>query len=265
MGFTLQNTSHSVNIKERLDFSCAIFDAAGQLVANAPHIPVHLGSMGEAVQALRQHHGAALPPGTVYVSNNPYNGGTHLPDITVITPVFLPASSETLDPKNRRKPDFYVASRGHHADIGGITPGSMPAQSQTLGEEGILLDNTVLVRAGVFQTEVLRRILTRGEHPARNPEQNLADLQAQVAANGRGARELLKLVQQYGWEQVNAYLGYVQDNGEQAVRGAIDRLIQAHRPRELAEPRNLAFLNRRMNLQKKTLLQKGLQRLNLLS
>ncbi|MGA1601053.1 MAG: hydantoinase/oxoprolinase family protein, partial [Prochlorothrix sp.] len=238
MGFTLQNTSHSVNIKERLDFSCAIFDAAGQLVANAPHIPVHLGSMGEAVQALRQHHGAALPPGTVYVSNNPYNGGTHLPDITVITPVFLPASSETLDPKTRRKPDFYVASRGHHADIGGITPGSMPAQSQTLGEEGILLDNTVLVRAGVFQTEVLRRILTRGEHPARNPEQNLADLQAQVAANGRGAQELLKLVQQYGWEQVNAYLGYVQDNGEQAVRGAIDRLIQAHRPRELAEPRN---------------------------
>ncbi|MGA1284334.1 MAG: hydantoinase B/oxoprolinase family protein [Prochlorothrix sp.] len=237
MGFTLENTSHSVNIKERLDFSCAIFDSAGQLVANAPHIPVHLGSMGEAVQALRQHHGKALPPGTVYVSNNPYNGGTHLPDITVITPVFLSDAGQLVPTATEPyQPHFYVASRGHHADIGGITPGSMPAQSQTLAEEGILLDNEVLVKAGVLQREALYQRLTQGAYPARNPEQNLADLQAQVAANEKGAQELAKLVQQYGWEIVKAYLGYVQDNGEAAVRGAIDRLIQAHRSQ--GEPRS---------------------------
>ena len=241
MGFTLQNTSHSVNIKERLDFSCAIFDSAGNLVANAPHIPVHLGSMGEAVQALRQHHGKALPPGTVYVSNNPYNGGTHLPDITVITPVFLSDAGQLVPAaKNPRQPHFYVASRGHHGDIGGITPGSMPAQSRTLAEEGILLDNEILVKAGVFQTEALAHKLTQAAYPARNLGQNLADLQAQVAANEKGAQELAKLVQQYGGEMVKAYLGYVQDNGEAAVRRAIDRLIQTQRSQ--GEPRSALSL-----------------------
>ncbi|MEP6517337.1 hydantoinase B/oxoprolinase family protein [Microcoleus vaginatus] len=215
MGVTLQNTSSSVNIKERLDFSCAIFDKNGQLVANAPHIPVHLGSMSESVEALILAQGNAIQPGDVYVSNNPYNGGTHLPDITVITPVFDPDSSLPL---------FYVASRGHHADIGGITPGSMPPNSTTVTEEGVLLDNFLLVSEGNFREQELLEILTSGNFPVRNSAQNIADLQAQIAANKRGAEELSKMVEHYGLETVQAYMGFVQDNAEESVRRVIDVL-----------------------------------------
>ena len=215
MGVTLQNTSSSVNIKERLDFSCAIFDKNGQLVANAPHIPVHLGSMSESVEALILAQGNATQPGDVYVSNNPYNGGTHLPDITVITPVFDRDSSLPL---------FYVASRGHHADIGGITPGSMPPNSTTLTEEGVLLDNFLLVSEGKFREKELLELLTAGNFPVRNSAQNIADLQAQIAANKRGAEELSKMVEHYGLETVQAYMGFVQDNAEESVRRVIDVL-----------------------------------------
>ncbi|MEG4055884.1 MULTISPECIES: hydantoinase B/oxoprolinase family protein [unclassified Microcoleus] len=215
MGVTLQNTSSSVNIKERLDFSCAIFDKNGQLVANAPHIPVHLGSMSESVEALILAQGNAIQPGSVYVSNNPYNGGTHLPDITVITPVFDRDSSLPL---------FYVASRGHHADIGGITPGSMPPNSTTVTEEGVLLDNFLLVSEGSFREKELLELLTAGNFPVRNSAQNIADLQAQIAANKRGAEELLEMVKHYGLETVQAYMGFVQDNAEESVRRVIDVL-----------------------------------------
>jgi 5-oxoprolinase (ATP-hydrolysing) len=215
MGVTLQNTSSSVNIKERLDFSCAIFDKNGQLVANAPHIPVHLGSMSESVEALILAQGNAIQPGDVYVSNNPYNGGTHLPDITVITPVFDGDSSLPL---------FYVASRGHHADIGGITPGSMPPNSTTVTEEGVLLDNFLLVSEGLFREKELLEILIAGNFAVRNTAQNIADLQAQIAANKRGAEELLKMVEHYGLETVQAYMGFVQDNAEESVRRVIDVL-----------------------------------------
>jgi 5-oxoprolinase (ATP-hydrolysing) len=214
MGITLQNSSSSVNIKERLDFSCAIFDQQGQLIANAPHIPVHLGSMSESVRSLMQAHRDTLKPGDVYISNNPYNGGTHLPDITVVTPVF----------GNAEKPLFYLASRGHHADIGGITPGSMPPHSMSVEEEGILLDNKKLVAAGQFLESDLRQWLKASAYPARNPDRNIADLQAQIAANERGIQELLRTVDHYGLEMVQAYMGYVQDNAEAAVRKAIDSL-----------------------------------------
>ncbi|MBP0031918.1 MAG: hydantoinase B/oxoprolinase family protein [Roseofilum sp. Belize BBD 4] len=216
MGVTLQNTAVSVNIKERLDFSCALFDPEGNLVANAPHIPVHLGSMSESVKALIQDKGNQIKPGEVYLSNNPYNGGTHLPDITAITPVFLP--------QNPIKPSFYVASRGHHADLGGITPGSMPPHSQTITEEGILFDNFLLVTEGRFEANLLIDRLLAPPYPARNYSQNLADLQAQIAANNQGVRELVKMVNQYGLETVQSYMGYVQDNAEQAVRSAIAQL-----------------------------------------
>ncbi|MFM9265759.1 hydantoinase B/oxoprolinase family protein [Tychonema sp. BBK16] len=215
MGITLQNTSSSVNIKERLDFSCAIFDQNGQLVANAPHIPVHLGSMSESISALISAKAATIKPGDVYVSNNPYNGGTHLPDITVITPVFDNTNSLVL---------FYVASRGHHADIGGITPGSMPPNSTSVTQEGVLLDNFQLVSEGKFQEPKLLEILTTGNFPVRNPAQNLADLQAQIAANKRGAEELLKMVEHYSLEIVQAYMSFVQDNAEESVRKVIDVL-----------------------------------------
>ncbi|MDB9516763.1 hydantoinase B/oxoprolinase family protein [Roseofilum reptotaenium CS-1145] len=216
MGVTLKNTAVSVNIKERLDFSCALFDPEGNLVANAPHIPVHLGSMSESVKALIQDKGNQIKPGEVYLSNNPYNGGTHLPDITVITPVFLP--------QKPIKPSFYVASRGHHADLGGITPGSMPPHSQTITEEGILFDNFLLVTEGRFEADLLIDRLLAPPYPARNYSQNLADLQAQIAANNQGVRELVKMVNQYGLETVQSYMGYVQENAEQAVRTAIAQL-----------------------------------------
>ncbi|GAP93862.1 hydantoinase B/oxoprolinase family protein [Leptolyngbya sp. NIES-2104] len=213
MGITLQNTSYSVNIKERLDFSCAIFDRNGQLVANAPHIPVHLGSMSESVSSLIRARGNTLKPGDAFASNNPYNGGTHLPDITVITPVFVGNS-----------PMFYVASRGHHADIGGITPGSMPPHSTTINQEGILLDNVQIVDRGKFQEAELLELLTTGHYPVRNPVQNLADLQAQIAANERGVQELRRIVEQYGLEVVQAYMQHVQNNAEESVRRVIDVL-----------------------------------------
>ncbi|MEG5058107.1 hydantoinase B/oxoprolinase family protein [Microcoleus sp. A2-C5] len=215
MGVTLQNTSSSVNIKERLDFSCAVFDQNGQLVANAPHIPVHLGSMSESVEALILAQSHTIKPGDVYVSNNPYNGGTHLPDITAITPVFDNSSSLPL---------FYVASRGHHADIGGITPGSMPPHSKIVTEEGVLFDNFQLVSEGNFRESELLETLTAGDFPVRNVAQNIADLQAQVAANNRGVAELLKMVEHYGLETVQAYMGFVQDNAEESVRRVIEVL-----------------------------------------
>jgi 5-oxoprolinase (ATP-hydrolysing) len=219
MGISLQNTSTSVNIKERLDFSCAIFDRHGQLVANAPHIPVHLGSMSESVESLISHlHRTekSLHPGDVYVLNNPYNGGTHLPDITVITPVFA-------DPE-LPQPLFYVASRGHHADIGGITPGSMPPNSTQITEEGILIDNFQLVDSGTFKEAEFLDLLQSSSYPARNPQQNIADIQAQIAANEKGVRELKTMVSHYGLETVEAYMGHVQDNAEDCVRRAISVL-----------------------------------------
>ena len=214
MGIVLQNTASSVNIKERLDFSCAIFDRDGLLVANAPHIPVHLGSMSASVSSLIDDLGTKIKPGNVYLSNNPYNGGTHLPDTTVITPVFLEGESGDF-------PIFYVASRGHQADIGGITPGSMPPHSKHIEEEGILFDNFVLVESGNFQEDAVRKKLTDSKYPARNPNRNIADFQAQIAANKRGMNELLKMVEQYGLETVRAYMQFVRDNAEAAVKGAI--------------------------------------------
>lgn len=219
MGITLQNTASSVNIKERLDFSCAIFDQNGQLVANAPHIPVHLGSMSESVKALIKDKNHTLQPGDVYISNNPYNGGTHLPDITVITPVFLTESSPTS-----AAPMFYLASRGHHADIGGITPGSMPPNSISVEQEGILFDNFQLVSCGRFQEIKLLEKLNSSPYPARNPAQNIADLQAQIAANKRGIQEIENMVNHFGLETVQAYMKYVQDNAEESVRRVINVL-----------------------------------------
>lgn len=230
MGITLQNTSTSVNIKERLDFSCAIFDRNAELVANAPHIPVHLGSMSESVQALVHDRGSELRSGDVYLSNNPYNGGTHLPDITVITPVFAEDSGELRNGDNfsqchePQTPLFYVASRGHHADIGGITPGSMPPNSRTIDDEGILFDNLPLVKQGEFLEAEIRDRLTQSDHPARNPDRNIADLRAQIAANTRGVRELRSMVNTYGLATVCAYMQHVQDNAEAAVRQAIASL-----------------------------------------
>ena len=215
MGITLQNTASSVNIKERLDFSCAIFDQQGLLVANAPHIPVHLGSMSESVKSLIQDKGNKLQPGDIYLSNNPYNGGTHLPDVTAITPVFDDKNQEIL---------FYVASRGHQADIGGITPGSMPPNSTSISEEGILFDNFLLVEKGEFREQEVRVVLVSNSYPARNPDQNIADFQAQIAANEKGLQELQRMVNQYGLETVQAYMKFVQDNAEECVRKAIDVL-----------------------------------------
>jgi 5-oxoprolinase (ATP-hydrolysing) len=215
MGATLANTAYSVNIKERLDFSCAIFDAAGNLVANAPHMPVHLGSMGESVRTVIRENGPDLKPGDVYVLNAPYNGGTHLPDVTVITPVYEETGTEIL---------FYVASRGHQADIGGITPGSMPPDSTTVEQEGVLLDNLKLVENGRFLEDEIVKVLSSGKYPARNPHQNVADLRAQVAANEKGLHELGKMVEHFGLDVVKAYMGHVQDNAEESVRRVIGNL-----------------------------------------
>ena len=217
MGVTLANTSYSVNIKERLDFSCAIFDAAGSLIANAPHMPVHLGSMGESVRTIIDRRAPTMAEGDVFVLNAPYNGGTHLPDVTVIAPVFLPAGAN-------REPEFYVAARGHHADIGGITPGSMPPASSHVDEEGVLLDNVQLVAQGRFLDADIRAILESGRYPVRNVEQNLADLRAQVAACAKGADELVKMVAHFGLPVVRAYMRHVQDNAEEAVRRVVGAL-----------------------------------------
>ncbi|HER25718.1 MAG TPA: 5-oxoprolinase, partial [Rhodospirillales bacterium] len=215
MGAVLANTAYSVNIKERLDFSCAVFDRHGELVANAPHMPVHLGSMGESVQTVIRERGDTMKPGDVSVLNAPYNGGTHLPDITVITPVFDKLGQQVL---------FFIASRGHHADIGGITPGSMPPNSTSVDQEGILIDNFLLVEQGHFREHEMLELLTGGPWPARNPGQNLADLRAQVAANEKGVYELKRMVDHFGLDMVQAYMGHVQDNAEESVRRVLDVL-----------------------------------------
>ena len=217
MGLRLQNTAYSVNIKERLDFSCAIFDADGNLVANAPHMPVHLGSMGESIKTVMRENAGRMRAGDVYVLNDPYNGGTHLPDVTVISPVFDEAGAEIL---------FYVGSRGHHADIGGTTPGSMPPDSSHIEEEGVLINNFKLVDEvdGVLREAEARELLGSARYPARNPDQNMADLRAQVAANQKGVEELHRMVAYYGLDVVRAYMGHVQDNAEEAVRRVIGAL-----------------------------------------
>ncbi len=220
MGVALQNTASSVNIKERLDFSCAVFDGKGSLVANAPHMPVHLGSMDRAVETVIRENAGALHPGDVYAINAPYNGGTHLPDITVCTPVFAPDSSlqragEIL---------FWVASRGHHADVGGIAPGSMSPNATTIEQEGVYIDNFKLVEGGVFRDQEVNALLTGATYPARNPTQNINDLKAQIAANEMGVQELRKMVQHFTLPVVTAYMNHVQDNAAESVRRVIDRL-----------------------------------------
>ena len=215
MGVTLQNTSYSANIKERLDFSCAVFDAGGGLVANAPHVPVHLGSMGESVRAVVERRGGEMRAGDVFLLNDPYNGGTHLPDLTAITPVFDEAGRDIL---------FYVASRAHHADIGGITPGSMPPDSGSIDQEGVLIDNFQLVDAGTFREQAVVELLSGSAYPARNIKQNIADLKAQIAANEKGVQELRKMVHHFGLEAVRAYMQHVQDNAEEQVRRVLDVL-----------------------------------------
>ncbi|MFC9893269.1 hydantoinase B/oxoprolinase family protein [Nocardia sp. NPDC127579] len=217
MGARLESTSQSVNIKERLDFSCALFDPDGNLVANAPHIPVHLGSMGTSVkEVIRRRTGThAMRPGDTYAVNDPYHGGTHLPDVTVITPVFDDAGTHIL---------FYVASRGHHAEIGGIAPGSMPANSRRIEEEGVVFDNWLLVENGRFREAETHRLLTGAAYPSRNPATNLADLRAQIAANAKGVEEVAKMIEHFGLDVVQAYMRHVQDNAEEAVRRVIDAL-----------------------------------------
>ncbi|QKO21230.1 hydantoinase B/oxoprolinase family protein [Rhodoferax sp. BAB1] len=215
MGLQLQNTAYSVNIKERLDFSCALFDAAGNLIANAPHMPVHLGSMGESIKTVIRENTGRMLPGDVYVLNDPYHGGTHLPDVTVITPVYLDGSEQ---------PMFYVGSRGHHADIGGTTPGSMPPFSTRIEEEGVQIQNFKLVEQGHLREAEILALLASGEYPSRNPQQNLADLKAQIAANEKGVQELRKMVVQFGLDVVQAYMRHVQDNAEESVRRVITRL-----------------------------------------
>ena len=237
MGVTLQNTASSVNIKERLDFSCAVFDATGALVANAPHMPVHLGSMDRSVEAIIAQNEGAIRPGDVFALNAPYNGGTHLPDITVVTPVFEQQEAASAGGVSREEEDqaasaggargkaeaprilFYVASRGHHADVGGIAPGSMTPRATKVDEEGVLIDNLKLVDAGRFREAELRRVLTDHAYPARNPEQNIADLKAQIAANEKGVAELRRMVGNFGLDTVQAYMGLVQDNAAEACAG----------------------------------------------
>jgi 5-oxoprolinase (ATP-hydrolysing) len=216
MGTALQNTAYSVNIKERLDFSCALFDPTGALIANAPHMPVHLGSMGESVRAILDSRAGRIVPGQAYMLNDPFHGGTHLPDVTVIMPVF--AEDDPADLL------FFVGARGHQADIGGITPGSMPPQSRTLDEEGVLISDFLLVEDGEFREDAVRKLLKSGPYPARNPDQNIGDLKAQLAACVKGAVELHAMVRQFGRDVVLAYMRHVQDNAEEAVRRSIAKL-----------------------------------------
>ena len=214
MGVVLQNTSLSVNIKERLDFSCAIFDAKGNLVANAPHVPVHLGAMGESVRTVIRQRGDGLKPGDVIALNNPNNGGTHLPDITVVTPVF----------GEDGRIQFFVGNRGHHADVGGMTPGSTPSESRCLEDEGVVIDDFLLVEGGSFREADFRSLLLSARYPARNPDVNVADIKAQVAANEKGARELRQVIAQHRWPTVQTYMQHVMDNAEESVRRVIDRI-----------------------------------------
>ncbi|MFC5499111.1 hydantoinase B/oxoprolinase family protein [Caenimonas terrae] len=240
MGLQLQNTAYSVNIKERLDFSCALFDAQGNLIANAPHMPVHLGSMGESIKTVVRENAGKMAPGDVFVLNDPYHGGTHLPDVTVITPVYLnlPVRAEPVlrQAQNDRNaststssvrtevPLFYVGSRGHHADIGGTSPGSMPPFSTRIEEEGVQIDNVKLVDRGTLREAEMLALLRSGQYPSRNPEQNMADLKAQIAANEKGVQELRRMVEQFGLDVVQAYMDHVQDNAEESVRRVITRL-----------------------------------------
>jgi 5-oxoprolinase (ATP-hydrolysing) len=248
MGLQLQNTAYSVNIKERLDFSCALFDTAGNLIANAPHMPVHLGSMGESIKTVIRENAGKMEPGNVYVLNDPYHGGTHLPDITVITPVYLsnqpspqPSPAGGRGGKNEfdllplpstgegwgegsPRPIFYVGSRGHHADIGGTTPGSMPPFSTRIEEEGVQINNVLLVERGVLREQEMVALLKSGQYPSRNPQQNMADLKAQIAANEKGVQELRKMVEQFSLPTVLAYMNHVQDNAEESVRRVITNL-----------------------------------------
>ncbi len=232
MGITLQQTTHSVNIKERLDFSCAIFDRQGNLIANAPHMPVHLGSMGESVEVIIKSRLDSMVNGDAFVLNNPYNGGTHLPDITVITPVFVARAKKDNGQATeahaakmvKETPLFFVASRGHHADVGGSTPGSMPPDSVHIEQEGILIDDFQLLAGGNFQETELRRLLDAGKYPARNPDRNVADMKAQVAANERGRQELLKLVETFGLATVENYMEFVQRNAALSIRNVINNV-----------------------------------------
>ncbi|HUW80818.1 MAG TPA: hydantoinase B/oxoprolinase family protein [Acidocella sp.] len=217
-GAVLRNTAQSVNIKERLDFSCAIFDATGGLVANAPHVPVHLGAMGASVRYVLEHRGKTLKPGDTVALNNPYAGGTHLPDITLITPVFNDEGTEIR---------FFTACRGHHADIGGLTPGSTPPFSKTLEDEGVVIDNFLLLHQGEFREQELRAILADAKYPARNPDQNVADIKAQIAANETGGAALNTIIARYGWETVSNYMRHVMDNAEAAIRQVIATLQNA--------------------------------------
>ena len=218
MGVTLQNTAYSVNIKERLDFSCAVFDGSGALVANAPHMPVHLGSMDRSVETIIRLNEGKVRPGDVFALNAPYNGGTHLPDITVCTPVFDEKGRDIL---------FWVASRGHHADVGGVAPGSMSPRATNIHEEGVYIDNFLLVEKGRFREKALYELLGAGEWPARNPLQNVNDLKAQIAANEKGAAELQRMIELFGLPTVEAYMGHVQDNAAESVRRVIDRLTDS--------------------------------------
>lgn len=225
MGAALQHSASSVNIRERLDFSCALFDAEGSLVANAPHMPVHLGSMGESVRTILKRRaggadGRGICAGDVYALNAPYDGGTHLPDITVIMPVFVDEGEST--------PAYFVAARGHHADIGGITPGSMPPDSRSVDEEGVLIDNVLVVEHGRFLDAEVTALLSSGEWPSRNVGQNIADLKAQIAACAKGASELARISRDYGSDVVAAYMGHVQDHAEEAVRRLIAKLSDGH-------------------------------------
>jgi 5-oxoprolinase (ATP-hydrolysing) len=215
MGVVLRQTASSVNIKERLDFSCAIFDGEANLVANAPHMPVHLGSMGASVEAVIDRHGGDMRPGDSFMVNSPYHGGTHLPDITVVTPVFDDSGGRI---------HFFTASRAHHADVGGISPGSMPPDSRSIDDEGALFEPMRILRDGHLDEAGLRGALGRGAHPARNPDQNLADLRAQLAANARGIRELRRAAEEHGLATLLAYMRHVQDNAETCMRRAIRRL-----------------------------------------
>jgi 5-oxoprolinase (ATP-hydrolysing) len=252
MGVALQNTAYSVNIKERLDFSCAVFDGNGSLVANAPHMPVHLGSMDRAVETIIRENKGKIRPGDVYAINAPYNGGTHLPDLTVCTPVFQTldrhpearakraskgggpgrASFEAratrghlrMTEERREEILFWVASRGHHADVGGISPGSMSPNATTIEQEGVYMDNFKLVERGRFRERELQALLTGGKYPARNPLQNVNDLKAQIAANEKGVQELRKMVRHFTLPVVRAYMRHVQDNAAESVRRVIDRL-----------------------------------------
>ena len=241
MGERLRSTAHSVNIKERLDFSCAIFDADGGLIANAPHIPVHLGSMGESIKMVINRNRGRIKPGDVYVLNDPYRGGTHLPDVTVITPVFGDKTEgdktegDKTEPGDEAQPPvlFYVASRGHHAEIGGITPGSMPAASKRIEEEGVLLRNWLLVENGQFRESETTELLRTATYPSRNPEVNIADLRAQVAANEKGVEELRRMVGQYGLDVIRAYMHHIQENAAESVRAVIARLADGEFAYEL--------------------------------